>query len=392
MAPVESDIYQWVTDAFRQASWRIQRPRSGGRLQHDLTVEGGGRKYAVQIKRSSEGRRDRVIPLLSQAILEAQSFAKEVGEPTVPVAVVGAPRIAPAVVDAVQQFLQLTAPDVGTGIVDGDGMRVFWGHGLEVLNRQPSPKRRRDIPKAIGPRLPRLFSDLNQWMLKLLLAEAIPEQFLSAPRAQYRNATELARAAGVSLMSASRLLQQLEKDGFVDLSEEPLQLVRIPDLLSRWSAWRDRFQEFPVRWLVKQDRSALGAVLKSYSAEIASAGRSATDRGRQPRVCLGLFAAADALGFGFVHGVPPHVYMDRFGLGVLQRLGLSVEGAEHNPDAIVRVPGNPESVFRASVVKDGVPCADILQVWLDVSDHPSRGRVQADEIARRALGPLLRKK
>jgi hypothetical protein len=84
--------------------------------------------------------------------------------------------------------------------------------------------------------------------------------------------------------------------------------------------------------------------------------------------------------------------MERFDLGVLQRLGLSVEGAEHNPDAIIRVPGNPESVFRASVVKDGVPCSDILQVWLDVSDHPSRGKVQADEIARRALGLLLRKK
>jgi hypothetical protein len=33
-------------------------------------------------------------------------------------------------------------------------------------------------------------------------------------------------------------------------------------------------------------------------------------------------------------------------------------------------PANPEAVFRAAVVKDGVPCADILQVWLDVRSIP----------------------
>jgi hypothetical protein len=31
-------------------------------------------------------------------------------------------------------------------------------------------------------------------------------------------------------------------------------------------------------------------------------------------------------------------------------------------------------VFRGAVTKNGVPVSDILQVWLDVSQHPSRGR------------------
>ncbi len=73
MAAAEHDLDRLVADAFRRASWRVRHPRQGDGPQPDLIVEGGGRKYVVQIKRSSEGRRDRVIPLLSQAILMARA-------------------------------------------------------------------------------------------------------------------------------------------------------------------------------------------------------------------------------------------------------------------------------------------------------------------------------
>jgi hypothetical protein len=237
-----------------------------------------------------------------------------------------------------------------------------------------------------------MFSDLNQWMLKILLAEWIPADLLSAPRQQFRNPTELARAADVSVMSAFRLVRQLANENFIAPDEERLELVRIPELLSRWSAWREPVQEVPVRWLVKRDRGAVAALLKSHCEGTPSVGHAAAERRRQPRVCLGLFAAADVLGFGFVHGVPPHIYMEWFDQGLLQKFGLSVDGAEHSPDAYVRIPANPEAVFRAAVMRDGVPSADVLQVWLDVADHPSRGKAQADEIGRRALAALLRRK
>ncbi len=390
MAAPEHQIDQLVADAFRRASWRVHRPRAGGAPQPDLIVEGGGSKFVVEIKRSSEGRRDRVIPLLSQAILEAEAFARRFPEAVVPAAVVGAPHLPPAVVDAVQKYADRVAPQMVVGLVDAEGLRAFWGHGLEVLNARPSSKEHRARQRIAGQRLPHLFSDLNQWMLKVLLAESVPVDLLSAPRQRFRNPTELARAADVSVMSAFRLVRQLANENCIAQGGERLGLVRIPGLLSRWSAWREPVQEFPVRWLVKRDQAAVAALLRSYSAGGASVGDSAGEHRRQPRVYLGLFAAANALGFGFVHGVPPHIYMERFDPGVLQRFGLSVEGAEHSPDAFVRIPANPQAVFRAAVMKDGVPCGDILQVWLDVSDHPSRGKGQADEIARRALGTLLK--
>jgi hypothetical protein len=370
----------------------VHRPRSGEALQPDLIVEGGGKQYVVEMKQSSEGRRDRLIPLLSQAILEAQDYARGLSEAAVPVAVVGAECVPPSVADSIRAFADRFAPAVAVGIVDAQGMRAFLGHGLEVLNAHPSSKEHRARRQLEAQRLPDLFSDLNQWMLKTLLSGSVPIDLLSAPRARYRNATELARAADVSVMSAFRLVRQLIKAGFIEQGEEPLELVRIPELLNRWSARREPNQEFPVRWLVKRNQNEIASLLKSYSAAAASFGNPTAEQSRQPRVCLGLFAAADALGFGFVRGVPPHIYMERFDPGVLQGLGFSVEGAESSPDAFVRIPTHPKAVFRAAVLKDGVPCTDILQVWLDVTDHPARGKAQADEIARRVLGPLLKGK
>jgi hypothetical protein len=381
-----------VADAFRRVSWRVHSPRQGEGLQPDLIVEGGGRKYVVEIKRSSEGRSDRVIPSLSQAILEAQAFARQFPETVVPIAVVAAEQLPPAVVDSVRRYADRVAPQMVVGLVDMAGLRAFWGHGMEILNARPSSNSKEDRARRLIARkpLPQLFSDLNQWMLKILLAESIPEALLAAPRSRYRNPTELARAAGVSVMSAFRLVRQLENDGFVDLDEDLLTLARIPELLTRWSARRESAREVPVRWSVKRDRSALAGLLKSYAAARPSVGNPTAAHRRHPRACIGLFAASEVLGFGFVHGVPPTIYMDRFDPALLEIWGLSLEGAAHSPDVLIRIPANPEAVFRAAVVKDGVPCADILQVWLDVAEHPSRGRAQADEIARRVLGPLLR--
>ena len=106
-------------------------------------------------------------------------------------------------------------------------------------------------------------------------------------------------------------------------------------------------------------------------------------------MCLALFSAADALGFGFVHGVQPYVYMEFPEPNALENLGLSRNGVDHHADVYIRIPRNRESVFRAAVLEDRIPACDILQVWLDVAQHPSRGKEQADVIWRKLLAPSL---
>jgi hypothetical protein len=59
------------------------------------------------------------------------------------------------------------------------------------------------------------------------------------------------------------------------------------------------------------------------------------------------------------------------------------------PDLLVRIPSAPQSVLRGQVSVDGLPCCDIVQVWLDVSAHPARGAEQADLIERKFLQPVI---
>jgi hypothetical protein len=372
---------------FQRHGWQVKVHPSLGNQPADLVVSQNGFHYIVELKVASEGRRDRLVPLLAQAVLEAQALAKASPEPAFPLAVIAAPVISPSVAAHLQRFLAENAPDAAIGLLDSDGFQFFAGQGLEKVNAPRSNRVRRQ--QHLLPESAPLFSDLNQWMLKILLAPLIPEGLLLAPRERYRNASQLAEAAGVSVMSAFRFVRQLRQEGFLDGNDEILHLVRRDELMRRWQAvYLRATPELPLRWLVpvKGNERQLSESLHNYRAH---PGKS---RDVEPRACLGLFAAAEQLGFGFVHGIPPSFYLENLDRDALARLGLSPEGAERASDVSVRVPAFRESVFRAAVLRKGVPVADILQVWLDVAAHPARGAAQAEEIRRRVLAPIFKEK
>jgi hypothetical protein len=292
----------------------------------------------------------------------------------------------------VKRFARRHAPDIAVGVMDLEGLRSFEGHGLERFNSE-RPRARNAISRAHRVLSPQLFSDLNQWMLKVLLAPSIPEIYLSAPRGRYRGASQLAKAAAVSVMSAFRFIEQFSKAGFLEEQHEGLRIVRIEELMNRWLAANLRsVSEIGVRWVLRGKRNALRDAVRSYVwYEEKQRGHSKNDHlmAHRPRACLALFAAAEALGLGFVRGVQPCLYIERIEPGILEKLGLSASSVDIDPDVYVRVPRNDESVFRSVVLNDGVPVCDVLQVWLDVAQHPSRGREQADLIWRRILAPAL---
>jgi len=290
--------------------------------------------------------------------------------------VVAAPRIADPVADALREFARDHAPDVAVGLLDREGLRSFVGPGLERLNA-PRKQGAGEPARASGHAVD-LFSDLNQWMLKVLLApylnrfDLFPE---SMPRARYRNASELARAASVSVMSAFRLVRQLEQEHFLDQANGVLRLVRLEALLDRWQAVYVRpVREWPVRWILPGDeRRQLPRAMEALG----------------DRACLGLFAAARAMNLGHVEGAPLHIYVDDVRIDRLRKAGLSEAPKAQPVSVLLRVPSAKESVFRGAVKAQNLAASDVLQVWLDVSAHPARGREQANVIYRHVIKPMI---
>ena len=369
-----------VADAFRTAGWTVNQrtARSDGLWTPDLRVHRDAVSYVVEVKATPGARADWLLPLWSQAYLEANRAAD--GR-DMPLAVVAAQRISTRAAEQVLAFAAAYAPEAAIGVIDLDGLRRFRGRALDGLDADAArpaawASAASGSTASEAAKQDNLFSDLNQWMLKVLLAPVIPATMLSAPRGYYRNATELARAAGVSVPSAFRLVQQLGRDGFLHESAPDLRLVRRDELLRRWQAWSTvrKVYEVPMRFVLRAN--AQGELRRVLQAEHA---------------CLGLFAAADALGVGFVAGVPPHVYVPRLTRAMLKEFTNAVPAERGgSPDFFLRESPAPKSVLRGLVHgKDSLPTADVLQVWLDVTAHPARGAEQADLIRRRVLGPLF---
>ena len=356
-----------VAALFERAGWHVwRRPNDPG---PDLVVRRKGIHYAVEVKSAPEGRGDRLVPLFAQAVLQAAHGASQ---KAAPLAVVAAPRVSRRAAEQVMAFAQRYAPDAAAGVIDFEGFAMFRGPHLEELNAEGKA-----LPSSVRQSLRdsgALFSDLNQWMLKVLLAPELPDSLLSSPRGQYRNASQLSRAANVSVMSAFRFVQQFEREGYLHESAQHLRLVRRDDLFVRWQALSARSpREVAMRFLLPDDPKAqLHRMLASG------------------RACLALFAAADALRFGFVSGVPPYVYVQRIqpaNLAAWKNLRACSPG--ESPDVIVRQAPAPQSVFRGMVRPEGMAACDVLQVWVDVASHPSRGREQADLIRKRVLHRLI---
>jgi hypothetical protein len=379
--PGKSDVLQrgklalsLLASLFERAGWNVERHPDRGPFQPDLIARRRGFAYAVDVKAGPEGRSDRLVPLVAQAVLQASRAA---GRNAAPLAVVAAPRIPRRVAEQVIRFAEDYAPDAAVGVIDFDGLSLFRGAHLEGLNgeaRAPSPAVKQPVAGGSAGGSGHLFSDLNQWMLKVLLAPEIPDGLLAAPRGQYRNASQLARAAKVSVMSAFRLVRQLQREGYLHESAPYLDLVRREELLSRWQGLSARSaRELPMRFLLPGNAQAqLRKVLSDGKA------------------CLALFAAADALKLGFVQGVPPYLYVHRLQQGQLaawRSLRSCLPGEP--PDVIVREAPAPQSVFRGMVRPEGLAASDVLQVWVDVGAHPARGREQADLIRKRVLGRVI---
>ena len=360
-----------VAELFRANHWKVSIQPGSGPLRPDFIVSKGSSHYAVVVKSIGEGRPDRVLALLSQAILQARRHAQSQG--LLPLAVVQAGHTSSTLQQKVEQFQRDYAPDTAIGLVSEAGDSHFIGANLHSLNVKV-PRRAGKGNLAKPRKASNLFSDLNQWMLKVLLAPELPEHLLHAPRGEYRSVSELAEAAKVSLMSASRFVQRAREEGFLEDYSGTFRLVRRNELFRLWqSAALRPSPELPMSFLIP------GSGIRPLQKAAA-----------RLDACIGLFAAADLLNLGHVSGAPPQLYIRR--LAPSSRgdwPGLVPANLGEQPQIILKQVSAPEPVFRGALRIDDVLVSDVLQIWLDASTNPSRGAEQADLIRQKVLSNVL---
>lgn len=356
-------------NAFADINWQTSTT-DGGRHGDLVITAPDGRTFFAMVKSSTEGRPDRITALFAQALLEARFIARQHhGRPAVLVWVKTA---SPSLVKRLQDFHGHYAEGEAFGLISGDGLQYLHFPGVPHEVVAPITRVNRRTYRG-SPQSHLVFSDRTQWMLKLLLAPEIPESLLTARREHYRTAADLARAAGVSAMTASRFVNALTEKGFLDQSSPYLKLVMRRKLADLWKAsYKNQPDPVPVKFLAPGPPVALTEKLVQK---------------HQPSF-LGLFAAAEALAVSHVRGVPPYVYV--YDLEAASRWReLKAARYGEKPDLLLQRIRFPQSIGTGAVQHKGIYVTDILQVWLDVSAHPARGAEQAAELERGILANVL---
>jgi hypothetical protein len=347
-----------VGHIFRRAGWEITAHPRGALFTPDLLLSKSDISYVAEVKVSPEGRPDRLIALLAQAILQAEAYVADFPKAR-PLAIIWTRSVTASLIEKVEIFQASFARQAAIGIVTAQGDRHFVGDELGSLNNaQHIESENRTVSVKVRG-ASNLFSDLNQWMMKVLLAPQIPVGLLVAPRASYRTVTQLAAAADVSPMTASRFVTALREEGFLDAGRT-LRLVRRGELSRRWKAnYASSTPEAAVRFLLPGSlESRLGRLFGEHEA------------------CIGLFDAAARLNVGYVEGVPPYLYVRNLE-HALRWKQLVPDERSSQPALILKQAPAPESLFRGREQRNGMFVSDVLQIWLDSASHPSRGHEQS---------------
>jgi len=379
--------------------WQLERAPESDR-HPDLLFSKGGRRLVVEMKALPGAPRRAILPgLLADAILRARRIARDLDAQ--PLAIVAAKSLSDSMVDELARYVNEYADGAAWGVVDERGRFAVHGDGLESVSasmpvRKPIPDRSKWAASSSSP-LANPFSDLGQWMIKVLFAEEIPAQLLNAPRrgVGVQSVSELAERADVSLASASKFAAAMSSSGFIDREGGGFDLIMRDSLMRFWSSkWRGAKLEFHARFAIPSAdpfgrlKRALERHRSSWpgdasSGAVAESGRSL--EAPRSRACLAHFSACDALGVGVVRNAMPHAYIEGLDQRLIEELGLIFVDHGEEADVVLREPRFPESIFRGCVDVDGVPVSDILQCWIDAWMDQGRGYEQVKAIRNRLV-------
>ena len=365
--PVKSDVESTLLSLL-PGEWDIHRnvPAADGTV--DIILQSPSREVLVEVKRATAPRVEDVQGRLALGTLHLNAH-QPLFQQTLQsrVVVVTMPRLGPRIVAEADRFMAKYAPGVGWVLMDDTGAlrAVVPEMGVDI-NRRGKP-----IKTGASGDSPLRFSDLDRWMLKVLLLRNAPVREWGGPRAPaIWNPTELARVAGCSVERAHRFALAMTERGFLMKSDRGLELSNTReclDLLLQADRLAGR-RPTPMQFVRGRPRS-LAEVSPRERSALVFTGFEACRR-------MDLLHAA-------VAGLPE---------AVVQAGRISDEALDLVPCALAQahvvvttIAGR--SAFDGAVVgEEGVRTADVLQAALDVQWSPARGREQAEFLVDRIVG------
>jgi hypothetical protein len=327
-----------------------------------IGVERGAESIGVVVKSlSGSNRIDSLKGAAAMAILAMQRGCPELHK----VVWLEVDRIGSQAVAKLAEYLAEVAPEVGWAVVDlHGGARISVPViGLDLVEDSDLPP---PVIKAPTP----LFSDLNGWMLKILLMRRAPDWAWTATRERCRNPHALHAVADVSIASAHRFAKAMSDADYLRRDRKgALQLVRVDSLLERWRA---SYQGHPpalieVRPLFEFDPASIGT-------EVLGA-----------RVALGGRFAAEYFGMQHATNGRATIWVEAELDAALEAMDL-VRAEPGRGQLWVGRPRQLESCFRGRVLADGAAYVDPCELMLESSTDPARGFEQSQYILQRLVG------
>ncbi len=335
----------------------------------DLELHLGDRRIVVGIKVASAPRVSEVLGQFARGVLELQRYRRKKRD--IVISFVGLDRFGSKLEEEVRAFFRLNAPEAGWGLEDSRGRAVLEIPALGVKwTRMARPERE---AAASSDRVERqLFTDLNRWMLKILLLRNVPKDVWGGPRDFPRHPTDLARIAGVSIEKAHRFVLSFESEGYLRRTPGGIRLVRLRDLLEVW---------------LQQERGELARTVEVRPLlPVGKGDEPALPPTATKWAVLGGAMAAKRR--WLLHSSGPHVPLVHVRIPIedaLREGGLQVTDPM---DASLRLrrPRYPMSVFRGVVPRgEKLALVDLWQMGLDSITADSRGVEQAEYILGRVL-------
>ena len=114
---------KYVAAWLKERGWILESQLTGQTGKADIVARQGGQLYVVEVKTLSEGRPDRVIPVLSQAVLQAQAYAAQKAN-AIPLAVAYVEHASPSLLRQVAHFAEHYVHHSGVGILSANGFSL----------------------------------------------------------------------------------------------------------------------------------------------------------------------------------------------------------------------------------------------------------------------------